>query len=126
MQNPKSLFAYLAYSAVCSLAFKPNFPKPPGLCYVATMKTLTISEAARDLANWLKQAVAGEEIRIQGDNAIVALRPLRPDGSTPAASLSPRDALRQLQQAAHLSPAEADNYLREVHAERVAAEKRSA
>ena len=82
------------------------------------MKTLTISEAARDLANWLKQAVAGEEIRIQSDDTVVALRPLAADGAAQPKSLSPRDALRQLQQAAHLSPAEADNYVREVHAER--------
>ena len=90
------------------------------------MKTLTISEAARDLANWLKQAVAGEEIGIQSDDTVVALRPLRPNGPAKPGSLSPREALRQLQQAAHLSPVEADNYLREVHAERLAAEKHSA
>ena len=90
------------------------------------MKTLSISEAARDLANWLKQAVAGEEIGIQSDDTVVALHPLHPDAPAKAGSLSPREALRQLQQAAHLSPAEADNYLREVHAERLAAEKHSA
>ncbi len=90
------------------------------------MKTLSISEAARDLANWLKQAVAGEEIGIQSDDTVVALHPLRPYGPAKTGALSPREALRQLQQAAHLSPAEANNYLREVHAERLAAEKHSA
>jgi antitoxin (DNA-binding transcriptional repressor) of toxin-antitoxin stability system len=90
------------------------------------MKMLTISEAARDLANWLKQAVAGEDIRIQSDDTIVALHPLPSDGTAQPTSLSPREALRQLQQAAHLSPAEADSYLREVHTERLAAEKHSA
>jgi antitoxin (DNA-binding transcriptional repressor) of toxin-antitoxin stability system len=90
------------------------------------MKTLTIGEAARDLANWLKQAVAGEEIRIQSNDTIVALRPLPADGTPQTKPLSPREALRQLQLAAHLSPAEADSYLREVHAERLAAEKHSA
>ena len=89
------------------------------------MKTLSISEAARDLANWLKQAVAGEEIGIRSDNTVVALRPLSSDGTANTGSLSPREALRKLQQAAHLSPAQAENYLREVHAERLAAEKRS-
>ena len=88
------------------------------------MKTLTISEAARDLAVWLKQAVAGEEIVIRSDNHIVALRPLPESGT--ADLPSPREALRHLQQAAHLTPAQAENYLHEVRVERLAAEKRSA
>ena len=74
------------------------------------MKTLTISEAARDLANWLKQAVAGEDIGIRSDNTVVALRPLPSDGATNTEPLSPREALRKLQQAAHLSPAQAESY----------------
>lgn len=90
------------------------------------MKTLTIGEAARDLANWLKQAVAGEDIGIRSDNTIVALRPISSDGTASAQLLSPREALRQLQQAAHISPAQAESYLREVHAERLAVEKHSA
>lgn len=90
------------------------------------MKTLTISEAARDLATWLKQAIAGEEIGIRSDNNVVALRPIPSDGTANAESLSPREALRKLQQAAHLSPAQAESYLREVHAERLAAEKHPA
>ena len=90
------------------------------------MKTLTISEAARDLANWLKQAVAGEDIGIQSDRTVVALRPLPAEGAANKGLISPREALRRLQEAAHLSPAQAESYLREVHAERLAAEKRSA
>ena len=88
------------------------------------MKTLTIGEAARDLANWLKQAVAGEDIVIRSNEDLVALRPIPSNGApqTP----SPREALRRLQQAAHLTPAQAKSYLQEVHAERLAAEKRSA
>ena len=88
------------------------------------MKTLSISEAARDLANWLKQAVAGEEIAIRSDDTIVALRPLPSSGT--AKIPSPREALRRLQMEAHLTPAQAESYLQEVHAERIAAEKRSA
>lgn len=88
------------------------------------MKTLTISEAARDLANWLKQAIAGEEIGIRSDDTVVALKPIPSNGSPK--TLSPREALRRLQSEAHLSPAQAESYLREVHAERLAAEKRSA
>lgn len=90
------------------------------------MKTLTISEAARDLANWLRQAIAGEEIGIQSDNTVVALRPLPGNGASHAAHLSPREALKLLQQEAHLSPAQAESYLREVRAERLAAEKHTA
>jgi len=87
------------------------------------MITLTIGEAARDLANWLKQAVAGEDIGIRSDNTVVALRPLPSVGTANTESLSPREALRRLQQAAHVSPAQAESYLREVHAEHHAVEK---
>jgi antitoxin (DNA-binding transcriptional repressor) of toxin-antitoxin stability system len=91
------------------------------------MKTLTISEAARDLAALLKQAIAGEEIGIRSDNTIVALHPL-PDanGKTEKEQVSPRAALQRLQEEAHVSPTQAESYLREVYAERLAAEKRSA
>lgn len=90
------------------------------------MITLTIGEAARDLANWLKQAVAGEDIGIRSNNTVVALRPLPSVGTANTESLSPREALRRLQQAAHVSPAQAESYLHEVHAERLAVEKHSA
>jgi antitoxin (DNA-binding transcriptional repressor) of toxin-antitoxin stability system len=82
------------------------------------MKTLTISEATRDLAALLKQAIAGEEIGIRSDNTIVALHPL-PHANGKAEKISPREALQHLQQAAHVSPAEAESYLREVYAGRM-------
>jgi antitoxin (DNA-binding transcriptional repressor) of toxin-antitoxin stability system len=88
------------------------------------MKTLSISEAAKDLATWLKQAIAGEEIGIRSDGNVVALRPIPSNGTVP--NLSPREALRRLQQEAHLTPAQAESYLQEVHAERLAAEKHTA
>lgn len=88
------------------------------------MKTLTVTEAVRDLATLLKQAVAGEEIGIRSDDTVVVLRPLASNGSP--RTLSPLEALRKLQLEAHLSHTEAESYLREVHSERVAAEKRSA
>jgi antitoxin (DNA-binding transcriptional repressor) of toxin-antitoxin stability system len=91
------------------------------------MKTLTISEATSNLALWLQQAVAGEEIGIRTGNTLVVLRPL------PAAAneqeperLSPREALRRLQQDARLTPAQAESYLNEVRAERLAVEDRGA
>ena len=90
------------------------------------MKTLTINEAARDLANWLKQAIAGEEIAIRSDDNIVALRPLPANGAGQVKSQAPREALRLLQQEAHLTPVQAESYLHEVRTERLAAEKRSA
>jgi antitoxin (DNA-binding transcriptional repressor) of toxin-antitoxin stability system len=90
------------------------------------MKTLSISEAVRDLGKLLKQAIAGEEIGIQSDNTIVALRPLPSDETPATASPSPREALRQLQAQAHLSAHDAESYLQEVRAERLAAEKHTA
>jgi antitoxin (DNA-binding transcriptional repressor) of toxin-antitoxin stability system len=88
------------------------------------VKTLTVTEAVRDLASLLKQAAAGEEISIRSEDTIVVLQPLRSNGE--AKALSPREALRQLQSEAHLSAAEAGKYLHEVRAERVAAENHSA
>jgi len=88
------------------------------------MKMLTISEAAGDLAGWLKLAVAGEDIAIRTGDNIIALRPIAPPaGPEPS---SPREALRRLQQDARLTPAQADDYLNEVHAERISAETRAA
>ena len=82
------------------------------------MKTLTISEAADDLAKWLRLAVAGEDITIRADDRVVALHPL-PAERNPE-KLSPREALRLLQQSARLTPQDADHYLEEVRAERLA------
>lgn len=90
------------------------------------MKTLTLSEAVRDLATWLKQAIAGEEIGIRSGDTIVALRPLPSGGGLKNDSTHPREVLKQLQKAAHLSPHQAQIYLHEIHAERLAAEKRPA
>jgi antitoxin (DNA-binding transcriptional repressor) of toxin-antitoxin stability system len=87
------------------------------------VKTLTVTEAIRNLATLLKQAIAGEEIGIRTDDTVVVLRPLH---SKAPEMLSPREALRRLQSDARLSSVEAENYLREVQAERVATEKRSA
>ena len=88
------------------------------------MKTLTVAKAIRDLAALLRRAVAGEEIVIRSDDVFVALRPISSNGSPK--TISPREALQRLQSEAQLSPDQAESYLREVHAERVAAEKRTA
>jgi len=73
----------------------------------------------------LKQAIAGVEIGIRSNNTIVALHPLPlADRKAEAETLSPREALRQLQQEAHLSETQAAEYLNEVHSERLASENR--
>lgn len=100
------------------------FATADSLAYRPDMKTLTIGEAARNLANWLKQAIAGEKIDIRSDDTVVAAE-ASPFKRIPK-PFSPREALRRLQSETHLSPAQAESYLREVHAERLAAKKRSA
>ena len=63
------------------------------------MKTLTISEATSNLADWLQQAVAGEEIGIRSGNTLVVLRPLPVAANGQQAEpLLPREALRCLQE----------------------------
>lgn len=91
------------------------------------MKTLTISEATSNLAAWLQQVIAGEEIGIRSGDAVVVLRPL--PASTTGLELeqvSPHEALRRLRQDARLTPAQAETYLNEARAERLAAEDRGA
>ena len=91
------------------------------------MKTLTISEATSNLAGWLQQAIAGEEIGIRSGDAVVVLRPLSAAANgSEAERVSPREALRCLQQDARLTPAQAESYLNEVRTERLAAEDRGA
>ena len=91
------------------------------------MKTLTITEASSNLAAWLQQAIAGQEIGIRTGDRLVVLRPVpaAPNGQEPE-SLSPREALRRLQQDARLTPAQAASYLNEVRAVRLAADDRGA
>jgi antitoxin (DNA-binding transcriptional repressor) of toxin-antitoxin stability system len=88
------------------------------------MKTLTVSEAADNLAEWLRLAVAGEDIAIRADDKIVALRPI--SGVPDSQKLTPREALRLLQRDARLTPQDADHYLESVRAERLAADKPAA
>lgn len=84
------------------------------------MKTLSVREAASDLATWLKRALAGEDIAIRRGKAVVALQPIRPAKRENGEQLAPREALRRLQQDARLTPADASAYLAEVKAERLA------
>ena len=83
------------------------------------MKTLTVQEASRNLSELLRSAAEGEEIIINDGALAISLHPV----SSPCQSrLKGRDALRQLQSASRLTPAQAEGYLREVQAERLAGE----
>jgi hypothetical protein len=89
------------------------------------MKTLTVDEAMTGLGKWLELALAGEEIQIRQGDGIVELRPAA--GARPATAkepLTPREALRRLQQDAQLSAGDGENYLRAVREERLATEDR--
>ena len=88
------------------------------------MKTLTVEEAVAGLGGWMDRALAGEQIQIRKGDALVELRPAQPTRSTGTELLSPREALRRLQEDARLRPEQAENYLREVRDERLAAEDR--
>jgi antitoxin (DNA-binding transcriptional repressor) of toxin-antitoxin stability system len=90
------------------------------------MKTLTVEQAASDLEQWLDQALAGEDIRIRKGEALVELRPVGSHPtSAPSEQISPREALRCLQREARLTPEQAQRYLAEIEAERLAVEDRS-
>lgn len=89
------------------------------------MRTLSLEEAVTGLGRWLELAIAGEDIRIRKGDAVVELRPVA--ASAPPSSnerLSPREALRCLQAEARLTPDQAQQYLNEVHDERLAGEAR--
>ena len=88
------------------------------------MKTLTVEEAVAGLGGWLERALAGEQIQIRKGDAVVELRPACPDHPAGTEQLSPREALRRMQEEARLKPEQAEQYLREVREERLAAEDR--
>lgn len=81
------------------------------------MKTVTVQEASRNLSELVHCAADGEEITIHDGACTVLLQPVSPVSKN---HLKGRDALRQLQSQARLTSALAENYLREVHAERLA------
>jgi len=87
------------------------------------MRTLSIDEASGNLARWLHLALAGEDIGICTGSAVVALRPT---GTVPErqGQPAPREALRLLQRDARLTVSRAEDYMRELREERLAAEDR--
>lgn len=88
------------------------------------MKTLSVEEAVAGLAGWVERAMAGEQILIRQGGALVELRPADPASVAKPAPLPPREALRRMQKEARLKPEEAEHYLWEVRAERLAGEER--
>ena len=94
------------------------------LRYFADMTTLTVEEAGAGLARWVERALAGEQIQICQGDAVVELRATQPTQSGIKEALSPREALRLMQEESRLTPEQAEQYLREVREERVTAEAR--
>jgi len=89
------------------------------------MKTLTAQEASKSLGAWLRRAMGGERIVINEDGCSVLLQPLPvPPEVQASEQLSPREALRLMQEESCLTPDQAEHYLREVREERLAAEAR--
>ncbi|HEX4084967.1 MAG TPA: hypothetical protein VHY22_08660 [Chthoniobacteraceae bacterium] len=83
------------------------------------MKRLTVEEAAPGLGELVDFALAGEQIQIRKGNGVVELRPASPNQSAESEQLPPREALRRLQEEAHLTPRQAENYLNAVREERL-------
>lgn len=83
------------------------------------MKTVTVQEASRNLSELVHSAAEGEEITIHDGNCTVLLQPV---SAAPPRRMKGREALKQLQSQSRLTPAQAESYLREVHAERLAHE----
>jgi hypothetical protein len=98
---------------------KARFP-----CSYSLMKTLTVEEAAHGLGQLVDFALAGEQIQIRKGNGIVELRPANPARDGVGEQISPRDALRRLQEDGTLKPGEAELYLNELREERMAATDR--
>jgi hypothetical protein len=86
------------------------------------VKTLTVEEATVGLGRWVELALAGEQIQIRKGCGVVELRPAPPAQTVVDENLTPREALRLLQQDARTTPQQAERYLCELREERLAAE----
>ena len=87
------------------------------------MKTLTVEEATSGLGQLVELALSGEQIQIRKGSGVVELRPAQAVQNVADEKLTPREALRQLQESARLTPQQAEGYLRELREERLVAEK---
>lgn len=88
------------------------------------MKTLTVDEATAGLGRLVELALAGEQIQIRQGSGVVELRPAQAIQTATDERLTPREALRRLQEDARLTPQQAEGYLCELREERLAAESR--
>ncbi len=88
------------------------------------MKTLTVEEATPGLGHLVELALAGEQIQIRQGSGVVELRPTQAAQSAVDEKLTPREALRLLQEDARMTPQQAEGYLRQLREERMAAEGR--
>jgi len=84
------------------------------------MKTLTVEEATPGLGRLVDLALAGEQIQICKGNGVVELRPAHPGQPAAKEQLTPREALRRLQEEGRLTPGQAERYLKEVREEHLA------
>jgi len=84
------------------------------------MKTLTVEEATSGLGRLVELALAGEQIQIRQGSGVVELRPAPTGQAATKEQLTPREALRRLQEEGRLTPQQAESYLREVGEERLA------
>ena len=88
------------------------------------MKTLNVEEATPGLGRLVELALAGEQIQIRKGSGVVELRPAQAAQTAADEKLTPREALRLLQEDARMTPQQAEGYLRELREERLAAEGR--
>jgi hypothetical protein len=86
---------------------------------------LTVQEASQNLGLWLQRAIGGEQIAIHEGACTMLLQPLPAPPEAPESErLSPREALRLMQEESRLTPEQAKQYMCEVREERLAAEAR--
>jgi hypothetical protein len=88
------------------------------------MKTLTVEEATPGLGRLVELALAGEQIQIRKGSGVVELRPTQANQTATDEKLTPREALRRLQEDARMNPQQAEDYLHELREERLAIENR--
>lgn len=93
-------------------------------CRLRNMKTLTVEEATSGLAQLVELALAGEQIQIRQGERAVELRPANRTQPEAPEPMTPREALRRLQEEARLTSEQADRYLCEVREERLATESK--
>jgi antitoxin (DNA-binding transcriptional repressor) of toxin-antitoxin stability system len=81
------------------------------------MQSISCAEAQQRLPEFMKRALAGEEIRIEADGRTVRLQPVVP---THAAKKTPREALLSLQAHPQFTAEEASKICQTIREEREA------